>query len=439
MSGSPHLGSISTRLQRIAKLAREAPDRSFLSLAHYIDEYWLREAYSRTRKDGAAGVDGTTAKQYAEHLEENLRTLLDRFKSGLYRAPPVKRVHIPKGSGSQTRPIGIPTFEDKVLQRAVAMVLEAIYEEDFLACSYGFRPGRSAHGALRDLWRGLMGMGGGWVLEVDIRSFFDELDHDHLRAFLDRRVRDGVIRRAIGKWLRAGVQEEGGVKHPTTGTPQGGVISPLLANLYLHEVVDRWFEEEVKPRLGGQALLIRYADDFVIVFASERDARRVEEVLAKRLSRFGLRLHPEKTRLVRFRAPGGKGEPPESQGPGTFTFLGFTHYWGKSRKGRWMVQRKTDTSRLTRALSRVRQWCSRWRHSPVPWQQHQLSLGLNGHYAYYGIMGNYRALSSYHHWVTQEWRKWLNRRSQKAKMTWERYRRLLANYPLPRPRIVHAI
>lgn len=439
MSGSPHLGSISTRLQRIARLAREDPERSFLSLAHYIDEYWLREAYSRTRKDGAAGADGTTAEQYAEHLEDNLRSLLDRFKSGLYRAPPVKRVHIPKGSGSQTRPIGIPTFEDKVLQRAVAMLLEAIYEEDFLACSYGFRPGRSAHGALGDLWRGLMGMGGGWVLEVDIRSFFDELDHDHLRAFLDRRVRDGVIRRAIGKWLKAGVLEEGSVKHPTTGTPQGGVISPLLANLYLHEVVDRWFEEEVKPRLGGQALLIRYADDLVIAFTSERDARRVEEVLAKRLSRFGLRLHPEKTRRVRFRAPDGKGKPPGSRGPGTFTFLGFTHYWGKSRKGRWMVQRKTDTTRLTRALSRVRQWCRRWRHSPVSWQQQQLSLGLRGHYAYYGITGNYRALNSYHHGVTQEWRKWLNRRSQKAKMTWERYSRLLVNYPLPRPRIVHAV
>ncbi len=439
MSGTPNLGSISTRLQRIAKLAREDPERSFLSLAHYIDEYWLREAYSRTRKDGAVGVDGTTAEQYAEQLGNNLRSLLDRFKSGLYRAPPVKRVHIPKGSGSQTRPIGIPTFEDKVLQRAVAMLLEAIYEEDFLACSYGFRPGRSAHEALRDLWRVLMGMGGGWVLEVDIRSFFDELDHDHLRAFLDRRVRDGVIRRAIGKWLQAGVLEEGSVKHPTTGTPQGGVISPLLANLYLHEVVDRWFEEEVKPRLGGRAVLLRYADDFVIVFAMEGDARRVEEVLAKRLSRFGLRLHPEKTRLVRFRPTGGQGKPPGSEGPGTFTFLGFTHYWGKSRKGRWMVQRKTDANRLTRALNRVRQWCRHWRHSPVSWQQHKLSLGLRGHYAYYGIMGNYRALSSYYYWVTQEWRKWLNRRSQKAKMTWERYSRLLVNYPLPRPRIVHAI
>jgi RNA-directed DNA polymerase len=439
MSGSPNLGSISTRLQRIARLAREDPERSFLSLAHYIDEYWLQEAYSRTRKDAAAGVDGTTAEQYAEQLAGNLRSLLDRFKSGLYRAPPVKRVHIPKDSGSQTRPIGIPTFEDKVLQRAVAMLLEAIYEEDFLPCSYGFRPGRSAHDALRDLWRELMGMGGGWVLEVDIRSFFDELGHDHLRSFLDRRVRDGVIRRAIGKWLQAGVLEEGSVRHPVTGTPQGGVISPLLANLYLHEVVDRWFEEEVKPRLEGRATLIRYADDFVIVFATERDARRVEEVLPKRLSRFGLRLHPEKTRLVRFHVPRGKAKPSESSGPGAFTFLGFTHHWGKSLKGNWVVKRKTAASRLTRSLSRVRQWCRRWRHESVSWQQRQLSRSLRGHYAYYGITGNYRALNNFYRQVAREWRKWLNRRSQNAKMTWERFNRLLATYPLPRPRIVHAL
>jgi len=439
MSGSLNLGSISTRLHRIARLAGEDPERSFLSLAHYIDEFWLQEAYSRTRKDGAAGVDGATAEQYAEHLGDNLRSLLDRFKSGPYQAPPVKRVYIPKGSGSQTRPIGIPTFEDKVLQRAVAMVLEAIYEEDFLACSYGFRPGRSAHDALRDLWRELMGLGGGWVLEVDIRSFFDELDHDHLRTFLDRRVRDGVIRRAIGKWLQAGVLEEGRLKHPVTGTPQGGVISPVLSNIYLHEVVDRWFEEEVKPRLGGRAVLIRYADDFVIAFAEEKDARRVEEVLPKRLARFGLQLHPEKTRLVRFQAPRGKERPSPSDGPGSFTFLGFTHFWGKSRKGNWVVKRKTAASRFTRSLSRVREWCRRWRHEPVPWQQRQLSRGLRGHYAYYGITGNYQALSNFHRQVTREWRKWLHRRSQKAKMTWERFNRLFVNYPLLRPRIVHAI
>jgi RNA-directed DNA polymerase len=439
MSGSLNLGSISTRLRRIARLAGEDPERSFLSLAHYIDEFWLQEAYSHTRKDGAAGVDGTTAKQYAEHLGDNLRSLLDRFKSGQYQAPPVKRVYIPKGSGSQTRPIGIPTFEDKVLQRAVAMVLEAIYEEDFLACSYGFRPGRSAHDALRDLWRELMGLSGGWVLEVDIRSFFDELDHGHLRIFLDRRVRDGVIRRAIGKWLQAGVLEEGRLKHPVTGTPQGGVVSPVLANIYLHEVVDRWFEEEVKPRLGGRAVLIRYADDLVIAFAEERDARRVEEVLPKRLARFGLQLHPEKTRLVRFQVPRGKERPSPSDGPGAFTFLGFTHFWGKSRKGNWVVKRKTAASRFTRSLSRVRQWCRRWRHEPVPWQQRQLSRSLRGHYAYYGVTGNYQALSNFHRQVTREWRKWLHRRSQKAKMTWERFNRLLVNYPLLGPRIVHAI
>jgi RNA-directed DNA polymerase len=439
MSGSPNLGSISTRLRRIASLAGEDPERSFLSLAHYIDEFWLQEAYSRTRKDGAAGVDSTTAEQYAEHLVNNLRLLLDRFKSGQYQAPPVKRVYIPKGSGTQMRPIGIPTFEDKVLQRAVAMVLEAIYEEDFLACSYGFRPGRSAHDALRDLWRELMGMGGGWVLEVDIRSFFDELDHGHLRTFLDRRVRDGVIRRTIGKWLQAGVLEEGRLKHPVTGTPQGGVISPVLANIYLHEVIDRWFEEEVKPRLGGQAVLIRYADDLVIAFAEEKDARRVEEVLPKRLARFGLQLHPEKTRLVRFQRPGDKGGSSWSEGSGAFTLLGFTHFWGKSRKGNWVVKRKTAASRFTRSLSRVRQWCRRWRHEPVAWQQRQLSRGLRGHYAYYGITGNYQALSNFHRQVTREWRKWLHRRSQKAKMTWERFNRLLVNYPLPRPRIVHAI
>jgi group II intron reverse transcriptase/maturase len=439
MSGSPNLGSISTRLRRIASLAREDPERSFLSLAHYIDEFWLQEAYSRTRKDGAAGVDRTTAEQYAEQLVDNLRSLLDRFKSGQYQAPPVKRVYIPKGSGTQTRPIGIPTFEDKVLQRAVAMVLEALYEEDFLSCSYGFRPGRSAHDALRDLWRELMGLGGGWVLEVDIRSFFDELDHGHLRTFLDRRVRDGVIRRTIGKWLQAGVLEEGRLKHPVTGTPQGGVISPVLANIYLHEVIDRWFEEEVKPRLGGRAVLIRYADDLVIAFAEEKDAHRVEEVLPKRLARFGLQLHPEKTRLVRFQRPGDKERSSRSDDPGAFTFLGFTHFWGKSRKGNWVVKRKTAASRFTRSLSRVRQWCRRWRHEPVAWQQRQLSRGLRGHYAYYGITGNYQALSNFHRQVTREWRKWLHRRSQKAKMTWERFNRLLVNYPLPRPRIVHAI
>lgn len=440
MSGSPNLGSISTRLRRIAQLAREDRERSFLSLAHNIDEYWLWDAYSRTRKDGAVGIDGQTAKQYEKDLQGNLRSLLDRLKSGLYRAPPVKRAHIPKDSGSETRPIGIPTFEDKVLQRAVAMVLEAVYEEDFLDCSYGFRPGRSAHGALGVLRRELSELAGGWVYEVDIRSFFDELDPTHLQTFLDRRVRDGVIRRAIGKWLKAGVMEEGRLCHPETGTPQGGVISPLLANIYLHEVVDRWFAEEVQPRLRGRAVLVRYADDLVIVFADEHDARRVAEVLPKRLARFGLRLHPEKTRLVPFRRPRWGSDGSGRGAPGSFVFLGFTHFWGKGRKqGSWVVKRKTAASRLTRSMGRAREWCRRCRHEPLAVQQRQLSRRLQGHYGYYGIIGNYRALDNFYRQVTREWRKWLDRRSGKKSMPWERFNRLLGVYPLPRPRIVHAV
>ena len=258
----------------------------------------LREAYRRTRQDAAVGVDGQTAAAYAANLEGNLRALLDCLHEGTYRAPPVRRVYIPKGDGRTTRPIGIPTFEDKVLQRAVAMVLEPVYEADFLDCSYGFRPGRSAHQAVATLRQEVMAMNGGWVVEVDIRSFFDDLDHGHLRSFLDRRVRDGVIRRVLHKWLKAGVLEQGTVHHPDTGTPQGGVISPLLANVYLHEVLDVWFEREVKPRLQGRGVLVRYADDFVLVFQQERDARRVLEVLPKRFGRFGLQLHPDKTRLV---------------------------------------------------------------------------------------------------------------------------------------------
>src|SRR6266508_437422 len=221
------------------------------TLAHHIDRELLREAYRLTRKDGAVGVDHQTAQEYAANLEGNLASLHERLKSGTYVAPPVKRVHIPKGDGSKTRPIGIPTFEDKVLQRAVSMVLEAVYEQEFHDCSYGFRPGRSAHQALQALWEALTEMRGGWVLELDIQGFFDSLDHGHLRSFLDQRVRDGVLRRTIDKWLKAGVMEDGALSHPDAGTPQGGVISPILANVYLHEVLDRWFEEVVKPRLRG--------------------------------------------------------------------------------------------------------------------------------------------------------------------------------------------
>jgi RNA-directed DNA polymerase len=437
MAEIPSSTNISTKLDRIATLAKQAPEMVFTSLSHHIDVDWLREAYKRTRKDGAAGTDGQTADEYAAHLEDNLRSLLDRAKSGRYRAPPVRRVHIPKGDGSQTRPIGIPTFEDKVLQRAVAMVLEAIYEQDFLDCSYGFRPGRSAHKALEVLQHESVCMAGGWVLEVDIKKFFDTLDHTHLREMVRRRVRDGVLLRLIGKWLNAGVMESGGLSYPEAGTPQGGVVSPLLANVYLHEVLDTWFERDVKPRLQGRAHLVRYADDAVMVFSCEADARRVMDVLPKRFAKYGLTLHPEKTRLVEFRRPDRR--PPQDGGdggrPGSFDLLGFTHFWGLSRKGKWVVKRRTARDRFTRALRRVTEWCRLNRHHPVTEQHKALAQKLRGHFGYYGIIGNYEALHRFWENTKHAWRKWLGRRSRRKGMSWHRMDRLLERYPLPHPRI----
>jgi group II intron reverse transcriptase/maturase len=407
------------------------------SLAHHIDVEFLHEAFRRTRKDGATGVDDQTGGEYEERLEENLRSLLDRFKSGQYKAPPVRRAYVPKGDGTQTRPIGIPTFEDKVLQRAVSMVLDAVYEQDFLPCSYGFRPGRSAHHALEDLWQGLMSMGGGWVLEVDIKSYFDSIPHSQLRAILDQRVRDGVLRRTIDKWLAAGVMEGTELSHPDAGTPQGGVVSPLLANIYLHEVIDRWFERDVKPQLMGRAFMIRYADDLVMVFANERDARRVWDVLPKRLGQYGLTLHPSKTRLVEFRPRMGGTTRPNSGNEGSFDLFGFTHYWARSRRGSWVVTRKTAGDRFGRAVKRVYEWCRTYRHASVAWQHEQLVRKLRGHDNYYGISGNWKALTRFRYEVSRAWRKWLNRRSHKARMKWERFERLVKRYPLPAPVVRH--
>jgi group II intron reverse transcriptase/maturase len=426
-------GNVYTKQQRIAELAGLMPDAGFTSLAYYVDLEWMHEAYRRTRKDGAAGVDDVTAEEYEKDLEENLKSLLDRFKSGRYYAQPVKRVYIPKGDGKDgVRPIGIPALEDKVLQRAVIMVLEPLYEQDFLDCSYGFRPGRSVHQALEALWKGIMGMGGCWVLEVDIKSYFDTVGHKHLREFLRKRVRDGVILRTIGKWLKAGVMEGGEVHYPEEGTPQGGVISPLISNIYLHEVLDVWFEQEVRPRLDGKAVLLRFADDYVILFTHERDARRVQEVLPSRFDKYGLALHEEKTRMVEFHRPRGNRRK-----SATFVFLGFTHYWGRSRKGSWVVQRKTAQKKLKQAVRRVYQWCRKNRHMPVKEQWQALCRKLLGHYGFYGITFNSRSLQRFYEQVRRAWRKWLNRRSRNKDMPWERFSRLLKRYPLPRPRIVH--
>jgi RNA-directed DNA polymerase len=321
-------------------------------------------------------------------------------------------------------------------------VLEPIYEQDFYDGSYGFRPGRSAHQALDALWQQTLQMGGGWILEEDIRKFFDTLDKTHLRELLQRRVRDGVILRLIGKWLNAGVQEAGSLSYPAAGTPQGGVISPILSNIYLHYVLDDWFERDVKPRLKGGAFLIRYADDFVMGFAHEADARRVLDVLPKRFGKYGLTLHPDKTRLVPFRRPPSvdrREDLPKSSRPGTFDLLGFTHYWDRSRQGNWVVKRKTARSRFTRALQALGQWCRLNRHRPVAEQHQTLSQKLRGHFAYYGITGNSHALARFRDEVRQVWRKWLSRRKRGNPLPWTEYARLLQRYPLPAALAVHSV
>jgi RNA-directed DNA polymerase len=326
-----------------------------------------------------------------------------------------------------------------VLQRAVAMVLEAVYEQDFLDCSYGFRPGRSAHQAVRVVQSWAVRMAGRWVLEVDIRNFFGTLEHCQLRNIVRKRVRDGVLLRLIGKWLNAGVMEDGAIEYPEAGTPQGGVISPILANVYLHEVLDDWFARQVVPRLAGRATLVRYADDVVIIFEHERDARRVLDVLPKRLAKYGLTLHPEKTRLVDFRRPDRRvTASPEGDTcprPGTFDLLGFTHYWAMSRKGYWVVKQKTAADRFRRTLKRIADCCRRYRHEPVREQWTALRRKLLGHFGYFGITGNFRALRNLRYRVIVAWRMWLSRRSQRARLSWEEMFRLLARYPLPQPRI----
>ncbi len=430
------LTNLSTKRQRIAELARTQRGVALSTLHHLIDLEWMQEAYRLTRKDGAPGIDGVMADAYARNLEANLLDLLDRIKTGRYQAPPVRRTYIPKADGSR-RPLGIPTFEDKVAQRAIVMVLEAVFEQDFLPCSFGFRPGRSAHQALQYLRAGFMSQRLRWVIDIDIKKYFDSIPHSHLRDFLDRRVMDGVIRRMIDKWLKAGLLEDGVLRHTTEGSPQGGVISPCLSNIFLHHVLDEWFEHEVRPRLAGRCTLVRFADDAVMAFEDVLDAKRVLGVLGKRLARYGLTLHPDKTRFVDFRNTASNGMADPATDGTTFTFLGFTYIWGKSRAGKNVVRLVTAKNRYSRALAAVAAWCRFNRHQPIPDQHHHLTAMMRGHYAYYGITGNSRRLSWYAYQVARIWQKWLSRRDRGSRLHWRRFTALLKRCPLPAPRIVH--
>ena len=422
------------KLRRVQELAKAKPMERFTSLAHHLTPEALRRSFDALDGKAAPGADGVTKDAYRQNFDENLKSLHERLKSGEYRATPVLRVEIEKPGGGK-RPLGIPVLEDKVVQGAVVEILICIFENDFMGFSYGFRPGRSAHQALQALQTVLQKGKVNWVLDLDISKFFDTIDHKELMSLVEHRVKDSRLLRLIGKWLAAGaVQADGRRIRMKRGTPQGGVISPLLANIFLHHVVDKFVHEWRETEAKGEVYIVRYADDVVMAFESQEDAERLLELLESRLGEHGLSLNREKTQLVRF----GRGWTGRDGGPksGTFEFLGFTHIAGKSRQGYYLVKRKTARKRLNRSLKVIFEWCKRNRHTPLSWQQKQLGLKLRGHYNYYGVRGNYRSLSQFWHAVQQAWLRALMRRSQKMRKQWL-YRLIDHEFALPCPSITH--
>lgn len=424
-------------LSRLAGLARQDAGRKFYSIAHFLTKEALWEAFDKLRKNAAAGVDGVTYADYEEHLIENLGKLHEKLTSKTYRAQPLRRIYIDKEDG-QKRPISIPSLEDKIVQRATVELLSAIFEQDFLDCSYGFRPGRSAHDALDEVGRVICRWSTEYVLELDISSYFDSIVRKQLMEMIESRVSDSSILGLIRKWINIGVVDDARLLTSETGTGQGQIISPLLANLYLHHVLDAWFKNEVKPRLRGEAYEIRYADDGLLCFQFKEDAERVLEVLPKRFAKYGLTLHPQKTRLVKFGRSAHYQAKRRKTKAATFDFLGFTHRCATSRAGRFTVQVSTMKKRLRRGLIAISAWCREHLHAPLDYQQRMLNAKLRGHYQYYGRPTNYRCLEKFVHTVRRIWHRWLDRRTRGRRLTWQRFKRIHARYPLLRPRITHA-
>jgi group II intron reverse transcriptase/maturase len=428
---------MSTELSRLSELAKADKTTRFLSLAHRLTPAALMAAFDGLRKNASVGVDEVTYTAYAQDAWRNIFALHDRLRTRQYRAWPLRRVYIPKEAGNERRPIAIPALEDKIVQKATVTVLNAVYEQDFLPCSYGFRPGRGPHDALDAIGRTICRGPIAYVLEADIKGYFDAIVRDQLMAFVERRIGDTSILRLIRKWIHIGVIEDGRLLVAETGTGQGQVISPLLANIYLHYVLDEWFEHEVKPRLRGQAAEIRYADDFILCFQYREDAERVLEVLPKRFAKYGLTLHPEKTRLLAF---GRSALPnrPDAPKPATFDFLGFRHVGARSRRGRFTIHLRTIRKRLRRSVKAVAQWCQQHRHDPVENQAAALNAKLRGHYQYYGRPTNFRSIWRFYRLTRRLWHKWLTRRTRGKRLDWDTFQALLNRHPLLYPRICHA-
>jgi RNA-directed DNA polymerase len=424
-------------LNRIAELARDDPGRKFLSIAHLLTPQALYEAFCRLRKNASAGVDHLTYAEYEPQAWERIELLHGKLKAKRYRTHPLRRVYIEKEDGRE-RPISIPALEDKIVQRATVELLEAIYEQDFLPCSYGFRPGRGAQQALDEVGRIICRESTEYVLKLDIVSYFDSVVREQLMAMIERRVGDGSILRLIRKWIHVGVIEDGRLLVSERGTGQGQVISPLLSNIYLHVVLDEWFENEVKPRLKGKAFEVRYADDGLLCFQYREDAERVLQVLHKRFAKFGLTLHPEKTCLTEFGRSAHSQRRRTGVKPATFDFLGFTHITATSLRGKFTIHLKTMKKRLRRALKAAAVWCQDHRHDELEKQWTILAAKLRGHYQYYGRPTNYWSIWQFYRVVRRLWHKWLNRRTRGKTLNWADYARILERYPLPRPKITRA-
>jgi RNA-directed DNA polymerase len=424
-------------LSRITKLAKEDPGRKFFSIAHFLTPEALYEAFRSLRKDASAGVDRITYRDYEKQAQQKIQELHERLKSKTYQALPLRRIYIPKEDGRK-RPISIPALEDKIVQKATVELLSAIYEQDFLDCSYGFRPGRGAQEALDEVGRVICREPTSCVLELDITSYFDTIVREQLMEMIERRISDASILRLIRKWINIGIVDDGRLLESETGTGQGQIISPLLANIYLHFVLDEWIERDVKPRLRGKVFEIRYADDAVLCFQYREDTEKVLQLLPKRFARYGLNLHPEKTRLVAF----GRAALARANRTGdkteTFDFLGLTHKCARGRRGKFTVHVKTMKKRLRRSLKGITEWCRVHRHEDVDKQHATLNAKLRGHYQYYGRPTNYRSLWQFYRTVRRIWKKWLGRRSRGKTLTWAKYAQLLKRHPLMRPRILRS-
>ncbi len=428
--------SVSQALERVRQAARQRKKERFTALLHHVNPAMLRMAFYAMKRDAAPGVDGMTWEAYEEDLDRRIENLYARVKRGAYRALPARRSYIPKEDGSK-RPLAIAALEDKIVQRAVAAVLSAIYEEEFLGFSYGFRPKRSQHDALDALIVGISSRKVNFILDADIRSFFTEVSQEWVVRFLEHRIGDKRIIRLVQKWLRAGVLEDGIVTIEEKGTGQGSVISPLLANVYLHYVFDLWAERWRRREATGDMIIVRYADDTVIGFEHEADARCFWDAMRERLREFSLSLHPDKTRLIEFGRYAAQNREKRGLGkPETFTFLGFVLICGKSRRGAFQLQRKTRRDRMRAKLQEIKAELRRRMHQTIPAQGSWLRQVVTGHFAYYAVPTNSRALSAFRHYVADLWRRTLRRRSQKDGFTWERMATLADGW-LPVPRILH--